>query len=185
MQYTLERYKEAEKYVIDKIKELKYPFGHPFLEYPNTPNSRSLIFLILLKVLMQNEQKIIVNLLKKCRAVEDRKFSNTKYIEGLDEVLILYYVLVDNWSRFETILYEPSGLMDNDKTLEYSLVYKEENCVVNIEAKTMLCDPFIKEESLPVKDGTVLIKKLVNDVNDDEYISKLKDGVVELKNSGV
>ena len=57
--------------------------------------------------------------------------------------------------------------MHNGKMLEYSLLFRYPiEYLVNIEFKTMRCDPFEKEDNLDihtVKDGTVLIKQLIND----------------------
>ena len=57
--------------------------------------------------------------------------------------------------------------MHNGKMLEYSLLFRYPiEYLVNIEVKTMRCDPFEKEDNLDihtVKDGTVLIKQLINE----------------------
>lgn len=174
-------YKEAEEYVFNLINELHYPKGHPFVEYPNTPDSINLFFIIILKMLMGDEEKVIIDLLKKCKAIENNKYSHKKYLEGLDEVLVLYYIVIDNLGKYVNIIYEPDRIFDNDKKLEYSLINKAEQYIVNFEVKTMLCDPFIKENNLPAKDGTVLIKRLVNDNNID--ITKIFPEAIELKNS--
>lgn len=159
---------------------MDYPDNHPFLDYPETPKSINLMFIVFLKLILFDEQKIIVDLLEKCKAVEKGKFSNIRFMEGIDEVLVLYYVLIDNLDKFRTVLYEPSGIFDNNKKLEYSLVNEKEHYMVNFEVKTMLCDPFIKENGLPLQDGTVLFKRLVNT---DENIEEKFPDAIELKNS--
>lgn len=173
-------YKKAEEYVLNKIKEMDYPHRHPFLDYPDTPNSINLMFIIILKLLLNNGEKIIDDLLEKCKAVEKGKYSHVRFMEGMDEVLVLYYILVDNYDKYEKIFYEPSGIINNNKKLEYSLINEKEKYMVNFEVKTMLCDPFIKEKNLPIDDGTVLFKKLVNS---DEDIAKMFPEATELKNS--
>lgn len=173
-------YEKAEEYVLNKIKEMDYPQGHPFLDYPNTPNSINLMFIIIIRFLLRDGETIIVDLLKKCRAVEKGKYSHVRFMEGMDEVLVLYYVLVDNYDKYQEIFYEPNGIIDNEKKLEYSLVNEKEQYIVNFEVKTMLCDPLIKEKNLPIDDGTVLLKKLVNN---DEDITEMFPEAIELKNS--
>lgn len=128
-----------------------------------------------------------MKLLQKCNAVEDGVFSHLKFLEGIDEVLILYYILIVNMKNISSVIYEPNNIRQNDKTLEYSCVFSYPmDCLINIEVKTMRCDPFIKEKDLKiykVNDGSILIKKLVND--DVEYEKTLKEhsNAIELKNS--
>lgn len=43
--------------------------------------------------MLGKESNIPKRLLHKCNAVEDGKFSHMKYLEGIDETLILYYIL--------------------------------------------------------------------------------------------
>lgn len=178
-------YQKAKKYVLNKIGTLKYPQGHPFLTYPKTPESMFMEILILVKALLGEKTKTIDSILVKCKAVESGKFNYYRYLEGLDEVLILYYVLVKTLGKVTQVIYEPHGFIDNDKTLEYSFYFHNaEECIVNFEVKTMLCDPFKKEESLSLKDGTILIKKLVKD--DDGEFQEIKTkfpGAVELEKS--
>lgn len=71
---------------------MSLPKEHPFLKYPRTPESRNLEFFILLKIMLGKESNIPKRLLHKCNAVEDGKFSHMKYLEGIDETLILYYI---------------------------------------------------------------------------------------------
>ena len=166
---------------------MSLPKEHPFLKYPRTPESRNLEFFILLKIMLGKESNIPKRLLHKCNAVEDGKFSHMKYLEGIDETLILYYILVVNIENISSVIYEPSHIWQNNKTLEYSCVFKmPTECMVNIEVKTMRCDPFEKETDLKInniKDGSILIKKLVNDDIGYEKLLCEHQDAVELKNS--
>lgn len=47
-----DEYNEHKKYVLDELKKISLPEGHPFLEYPMTPESRNLEFFILLSMLL-------------------------------------------------------------------------------------------------------------------------------------
>ena len=137
--------------------------------------------------MLGKESNIPKRLLHKCNAVEDGKFSHMKYLEGIDETLILYYILVVNIENISSVIYEPSHIWQNNKTLEYSCVFKmPTECMVNIEVKTMRCDPFEKETDLKInniKDGSILIKKLVNDDIGYEKLLCEHQDAVELKNS--
>ena len=184
---AIEEYNKHKNAILDELKKLSLPKGHPFLEYPNTSESRSLDFLILLSMMLEKESGISTKLLKKCNAVENGEFSHMKFLEGLDETLILYYILIANMENISSVIYEPSKIRENNKTLEYTCVFNHPvNCLVNIEVKTMRCDPFEKENDLKIcniQDGITLIKKLVND--DAGYAKLLEEypNAIELKNS--
>ena len=184
---VLSEYNECKRYILDELEKMSLPKEHPFLKYPRTPESRNLEFFILLKIMLGKESNIPKRLLHKCNAVEDGKFSHMKYLEGIDETLILYYILVVNIENISSVIYEPSHIWQNNKTLEYSCVFKmPTECMVNIEVKTMRCDPFEKETDLKInniKDGSILIKKLVNDDIGYEKLLCEHQDAVELKNS--
>lgn len=184
---VLDEYDEYKSSILDELKRISLPKEHPFLKYPQTPESRNLEFYILLSMMLRKESNIPKRLLQKCNAVENGKFSHMKFLEGLDETLILYYILVVNMENISSVIYEPSNIRQNNKTLEYSCVFKfPTECMINIEVKTMRCDPFEKEANLKinnVQDGTILIKKLVNDdAGYEKLLSEHRDAV-ELKNS--
>lgn len=184
---VLSEYDEYKRYILDELEKMTLPKEHPFLKYPQTPESRNLEFFIFLSMMFGKESKIPKQLLHKCNAVEDSKFSHMKYLEGIDETLILYYILVANMEKISAVIYEPSQIWQNNKTLEYSCVFNIPiKCMVNIEVKTMRCDPFAKETDLKinnVKDGSVLIKRLVNDDIEYEKLSNEHQDAIELKNS--
>lgn len=182
-----DEYEEYKSFILDELNKLSLPKGHPFLEYSVTAESRNLEFFILLSIILGKESNIPKRLLQKCNAVENGKYSHMKFLEGLDEVLILYYILVVNIKNVSSVIYEPSNIRQNNKILEYSCVFKHPiQCLVNIEVKTMRCDPFDKENDLNisnVQDGSILIKKLVNDDAEYEKLLKGNQDVIELKSS--
>lgn len=182
-----DEYEKYKKDILDELKKISLPKGHPFLEYPSTPESRNLEFFIMLSVLLGEKSNIPKKLLHKCNGVEEGEFSHMKFLEGLDEVLILYYILIANIQNVSSVIYEPSNIRKNNKTLEYSCVFKyPTECLVNIEVKTMRCDPFEKETDLKinnVKDGSILIKKLVNDDVGYEKLLNEHQDAIELNNS--
>ena len=57
----------------------------------------------ILKIMLGKESNIPKRLLHKCNAVEDGKFSHMKYLEGIDETLILYYILVVNIENISSV----------------------------------------------------------------------------------
>lgn len=83
------------------------------------------------------------------------------------EVLILHYLLLraTNSSTYKGILYE-SQVYDNGKMPEYSIGFSGElgiDDLINIEIKTLVCDPFSKNIPLNIKDGEPLLQILTTD----------------------
>lgn len=181
----LKQYHDAIQSILDQIQKRNYPVGHPFLQYPNTPESQIVNMLALFQLGLGDKTKIIETILKKCRSVENGHFDYFRYLENIDEFLVLYYIYIKckmNSAQVD-LIYEPTGFMDNNKKLEYSFYLREEACMLNFEVKTMLCDPFYKEKHLPMKDGAVLLKRFVNDLPDYEEIRKQHPEAIELTHS--
>lgn len=181
------KYNEIKNGILREINKMMLPKGHPFLNYPNTPNSRIIDIIIILKMILGENCDVPISLLHKCNGVENNKFSMPKYLEGIDEILILYYILIKNYKNISAVIYEPKEIMHNGKMLEYSLLFRYPiEYLVNIEVKTMRCDPFEKEDNLDihtVKDGTVLIKQLINDDIDYNLLKKEHPEAIELEHS--
>lgn len=183
--YSLKLFDDAKQFVMDRIRKLEYPSNHPFLQYPNTPESRIVDTFAILQMSLGYESKIIEDLLRKCKSVEKGKFNYYRYVENIDELLVLFYVyfrIINNDIKAQ-LIYEPIGLMDNKKKLEYSFLLCEENCLLNFEVKSMICDPFYKEKSLPKQNGTILLKKFINDQEEYEEIKKQYPNATELAHS--
>ena len=90
-------YKNAEKFVLNELEKLNYPKEHPFNDYPKTPESMILRFIIVIKALT-NKDEMIIAFLKKCKSIENGAFSYVKYNQSVSEVLWFYYMYV-NFSR--------------------------------------------------------------------------------------
>ena len=105
-----DEYEKYKKDILDESKKISLPKGHPFLEYPSTPESRNLEFFIMLSVLLGEKSNIPKKLLHKCNGVEEGEFSHMKFLEGLDEGLILYYILIANIQNVFSFVY---GLSNN------------------------------------------------------------------------
>ena len=180
----------ADKYkkiILNEVEKLSLPKEHPFLAYPNTPESRNLDIYIFLNMMMGEQCDIPKKLLQKCNGLDNGKYSHLKFLEGLDEALILYYILIVNLENVSSVIYEPSEIMKNNKTLEYSCVFERPiRCLVNIEVKTMRCDPFVKEDNLNIRsvsDGSILIKRLINDDAEYDTLLRKHPEAIELKSS--
>lgn len=185
LSYSLKLFNDAKQLIIHKIRKLEYPSNHPFLQYPNTPESRIVDTFAILQMSLGNESKIIDDLLKKCKSVEKGKFNHYRYVENVDELLLLFYVyfrIINNDIKAQ-LIYEPVGLMDNKKKLEYSFWLYEENYLLNFEVKSMICDPFYKEKSLPKQNGTIFLKKFINEQEEYEEIKKEYPNAIELVHS--
>ncbi len=179
-------YKNAEKFVINELQKLNYPKEHPFNDYPKTPESMILRFIIVIKALT-NKDKIIIEFLKKCKSIENGSFSYVKYNQGVSEVLWFYYMyvsLVKNDSRelLLDIYDEDVSIYGNDKKYEYSLLIRNENngsdFVVTSEVKAITCDPFAKEMVLKPVDGQKLIKPFFPALKESEVLKQESDAIV-------
>ena len=179
------QYHEAAGFLQKRMHELDYPKEHPFWDYPDSPDSGFFLNLILMTMSFGTESSMMNQILKKCKSVEKGKFDFNRYVQNIDEVIVLFYVYFRRLLHDPDceILYEPKGLIQNDKKLEYSLWLKKEKCLVNFEVKSMLCDPFYKEESLPIQDGTVLIKQFLNDMPEYKEAREKYPEAVELLHS--
>ena len=173
---NIEGYQKAESVVLDYIKELDYPDVHPLLEYPNTNEGIALFQIILLK-LYNVDDDLIIELLKKCRAVENNIFNYDRYRQGVNEVIVLYYFLTGifiNIKKIPRIFYPEMGfrVIDNDKIPEYSieLLYRGDSYFVNIEVKTLSCE--VLTQGVRINDGD---KYIIPYYKDEEFILQLQD----------
>lgn len=155
-------YKQKEKEILKMIQDSDYPSGHPFLDYPSTPESMPLQMLIFVYLYTKNKE-MIEEFVKKCNGKEGKVYSFKKYREGMSELVFLYYTIVGIMKSNETMLLniydENYKTIDNEYKFEYSFLLNNPDCVVSFEVKSLSCDPFDKE-SIPiqVKDGQRLIK---------------------------
>lgn len=184
---TEQKYNNAEKYVLSQYKKLDFPAEHPFNDYPRTPESMHLKMLTLILALT-NKRDIVLELLKKCKGIENGKFSYVKYNQGVCESIWLYYLyfgLIQSNSidLLKEIYDESKQVFDNGKKFEYSLLISGfANCLMASEVKAITCDPFKKETGLKCIDGQKLIKPLFPDLHDSELLCAQRDSII-LKSS--
>jgi hypothetical protein len=184
---TEQIYNNAENYVMSQLKSLDFPEGHPFNDYPKTPESMPLKMIILIRI-FTNRNDIVLNLLKKCKGIENDKFSFVKYNQGICESIWLYYlysgiIQSDKIDSIVDIYDETKQVFDNAKKFEYSfLISGFANCLMASEVKAITCDPFDKEDGLKCVDGQKLIKPLFPNLRDSELLNKQKENII-LKSS--
>lgn len=159
---------ESKNYVTVKMKEFDYPQNHPLYSM----DEKNLFVRRILEMLnmLIKDKSVIDDLIKKCRGVEKGEFDFERYNQGCMEVIILYYLFIRalKCSKFKGIRYESEDIFENNKKLEYSFGFSGDNGkddLINIEVKTMVCDPFIKESDIRIEDGITLIKPFFNDLD--------------------
>jgi len=183
---TEQVHSDAVSFVKGKLCQMKYPANHPFLDYPNTPYSMTLELIILIKIFTNNDN-LVSNFIKKCKSVEHEEFSFVKFNENFSEVIWFYYLYMgliktDSLYNLKEIFGEDKIIYDNNKKFEYSFLMTNNNSVqkymVNSEVKTLLCDPYVKEDELNCKDGQQLIKPLFPELRNSDVLKKNKDTVI-------
>lgn len=187
---TQQLYDSAVQYVTKELSMLDYPDGHPFNDYPKTPESMALQMIVMIKAFTNNDD-LVKSFLKKCKSLENGQFSYVKFNQNISEVIWFYYLyisLVENNSieMLKKIYDEDFEVYDNGKKFEYSFLLNTSNTnskrIIASEIKTLTCDPFVKEGSLKLVDGQKLIKPLFPDLKDSEKLSEGTDAVI-LKSS--
>lgn len=167
-----QRHADAVSFVENKLSDLNYPNNHPFNDYPKTPESMTLELIILIKA-FTNKNDLVISFLKKCKSVENGVFSFEKYNQNISEVIWFYYLYMgllktESLRLLVNIYDENVSIYDNGKKFEYSYLMADLNLcpkyIVNSEVKTLLCDPFKKENELKCTDGQELIKPLFPDL---------------------
>lgn len=174
----------AEEFVLKIIHEYNYPDGHPFNDYPCTPESMPIKMLIIIYCFTQNE-KMIRSYAKKCKSIENGMFSAIKYNQEISELSWLYYLIVGvlekNQINLSEIFDEEKAIIDNGKKFEYSFLLNNPRCVAAFEVKTITCDPFIKE-GLEIIDGKKLVKPFFPQLKDCDYLKNQTESYI-LKSS--
>lgn len=187
---TKQLYDNAEKYVIEELTKLKYPDGHPFNDYPKTSESMTLKMIIMIKV-FTNKDDLVKSFLKKCKSVENGKFSYVRFNQNISEVIWFYYLYIslienDSLDLLQNIYDEAFAVYDNGKKFEYTFLLNlaEINCkkIITSEIKTLTCDPFVKEKSLRLIDGQKFVKPFFPDLKDAPELSRDTNTIV-LKSS--
>lgn len=180
------RFKESKKYILNLVKCTNYVQGHPF---KNIEFEQSYDFIILsfIKYYSVETEMIRDYITRKLNGKKNNKFNYEIFNQQMSELLFYYYLLTGIMQSYYTkkligYEYEPSSPSKDEKKLEYSFIFgnREENKIewkVNFEVKTMTCDPYYKEGTLPIKPNSKLIKKYFNDTELENYFSpsELKD----------
>lgn len=170
MHWACQDYRSAENFVLSAIQSENYPDGHPFLEYSShTTDGLAVINIILLK-LFGLDDSAIVDIVKKCKSVENGQFDYTRYRQNINEVVFLCYILISMSLKGHSIphvCYEDHNIIDNNKVTEYSFLLKD--ILINIEVKTLSCDAF---PSGVVNDGNQYILPYYKD---KKFIQDLKN----------
>lgn len=168
-------YTDAKIFVIEQLKEMHFPVGHPFNDYPNTPEAMALEIIILIEA-FTHKHDIAVNLLKKCKGLENNRFSYVKFNQGISEALWFYYLYAgliksDALNILVDVFDENMSIFDNGKKFEFSFLMSGfADCLIASEVKAITCDPFEKEEQLKCVDGEKLIKPLFPDLRDSNVL---------------
>jgi len=176
-------FKETEKFVLSAINSSFYPAEHPFLTYPR-PTGMLVEFLIKLKVYLDDEVAVR-DLIKKCRSIVDGHFNWERYNQNASEVIILYYIIIgimkNNPDKLDKVFYENENIFSNNKKLEYSFLFKDQH-LLNIEVKTLTCDPLIKESQFLIRDGLQLIKPFFKNIEIEDFKNQYPQATI-LKDS--
>ena len=184
--FTKQEVLDAKNYIINKIKASNYPEGHPFLN--SIFENGFLVCLIMVKLYVRETTFIDVYLENKFRGLKNGKFDWESFYQGLNEFVIFYYLMnalfeSELRKKIKQFCYEPIGPADNDKKLEYSFVFTTDfmyDFNVNVEVKTITCDPFLRADGHRIEFDKKLIKRFFHDVDLTKFFSEeqLKDYIV-------
>ena len=87
-------YKDAEKALDDLIESCGIPKGHPFNNGEKSHHSIGFLALMILNIYL-GEQEVIIDYIKKCKAMEGNVFNFEKFNQAIMEPIILYYLVVN------------------------------------------------------------------------------------------
>ena len=73
------KYNEIKNGILKEIDKMMLPKGHPFLNYPNTPNSRIIDIITILKMILGENSDVPISLLHKCNGIYARNCFNKWY----------------------------------------------------------------------------------------------------------
>ncbi len=170
-------YKDAEKALDDLIESCGIPKGHPLNNGEKSHHSIGFLALMILNIYL-GEQEVIIDYIKKCKAMEGNVFNFEKFNQAIMEPIILYYLVVNlirSGIPIYKILYEPE-VYRNGKKLEYSVLAGSTDGKINrinVEIKTLECDPLSKKNGIHyIKDGTKVVKALTSD---EEKVTWIKE----------
>lgn len=67
------KYNEIKNGILKEIDKMMLPKGHPFLNYPNTSNSRIIDIITILKMILGENSDVPISLLHKCNGKDELK----------------------------------------------------------------------------------------------------------------
>ena len=111
-------YKDAEKALDDLIESCGIPKGHLLNNGEKSHHSIGFLALMILNIYL-GEQEVIIDYIKKCKAMEGNVFNFEKFNQAIMEPIILYYLVVNlirSGIPIYKILYEPEVYRNGKKT---------------------------------------------------------------------
>lgn len=161
-------YLNAKKYVIQRIKSNIYPPSHIF----NSPSFKDddyiIHIMVNIKFILKETDLINDYIDNKLKAYDQGDFSVEKYFQGLNELTFLYYLIIgvmgNSAVNLNYIYYEGFSPYKKSKKLEYQLVL-DNLAMVNVEIKSITCDPLYKESDFKLDESAIYIKKYFNDAD--------------------
>jgi len=174
---------DAKIFVLEQLKKMHFPSGHPFNDYPNTPESMALELIVLIEAFTQ-KRDMVVSFLDKCKGLERGSFSFIKFNQGISEAIWFYYLysglIKSNALNILVDIYdENKQLFNNDKKFEFSFLLSGfADCLVASEVKAITCDPFEKEDQLKNVDGQKLIKPLFPNLRESNVLCDQSENIV-------
>lgn len=166
-------YKRLEAEVRNMINDADYPDGHPFLDFPNTPESMPVTMLVFILYFTKSKD-MTADFVKKCNGKEKGVYSFKKYREGISELIWFYYLLVSviktNQIKLQDIFDENHILLENKSKFEFTFSIADPPCKIAFEVKSLSCDPFERENCLVIKDGQSLIKPFFPSLKESEFL---------------
>ena len=73
------KYNEIKNGILKEIDKMMLPKWHPFLNSPNTPNSRIIDIITILKMILGENSDVPISLLHKCNGIYARNCFNKWY----------------------------------------------------------------------------------------------------------
>ena len=150
--------------LLDLIASFDYPPDHPFKD---VRFAKSDLFrkITMLYAWCGGDLVIITDLLKKLRSVDNEQFSQTKYHQNLSELTVLFYLVAGiflktkEYELLKYIEYEATDGLQTGKMMEYAIISPITKAKLNIEVKTLTCDPIARElpDPLSIENNAKLI----------------------------
>lgn len=173
-------------FILDII-ENRYSINHPFKQkdFIYKPTLYQLAYAKLVCEEYLNNKDILEDYLKKKLISNEKgKYNIDLFNRNMSECIFFLYILIgiyvksDLFNEISSIIYEPISV--NNKKLEYTFKFKD-GYKINIEVKTIDCDPFLKDrqvmEKLELSKKNIYIKKYFKNIDINEQLKEIfKEG---------